>query len=134
MRWSKGRLEKEMGFDLVPERTKSKAVGRKTRCILLTLNRQQSGYIFQGFYESIRDKLVKVAWSQIRENLKCKITEWGLYSVSNVESLKAREGKNSSKMPFRKDKPASEHIPTWGEMKQEGQPGSYYEIRTRRDI
>ena len=119
--WSKGRLEKEVGLYLGPERTtKSKAVERKTRCILLTLNFQQSGYIFQGLYESIREKLVKVGWSQIMENAECKIREWGLYSVSDLESLKAREGKNSSETPFRKDKPArdTQHISTWGEMRK----------------
>lgn len=82
--WSKGRLEKEVGLYLGPERTtKSKAVERKTRCILLTLNFQQSGYTFQGLYESVREKLVKVGWSQITENDECKIREWGLYSVSD---------------------------------------------------
>lgn len=71
-----------MGLYLGPKnRTISKELQRKTRCILVTLNFQQSGYTFQGLSERTREKLVKAGWNQIRENLECKIREWGLYSV-----------------------------------------------------
>lgn len=93
MRWgNKGRLAKEVGLYLDPERrTKSQEEGRKARCMLVTLNFQQSGYIFQGLYKKVREKLVKIGWGQISENLECQFREWGLFSVSDVESLKASE-------------------------------------------
>lgn len=58
---------------------------------MVTLNFQHSGYIFQGLYEKIREKLVKADGGQIRENPECQFRECGLHSESNVESLKASE-------------------------------------------
>lgn len=93
MRWgNKGRLAKEVALYLEPERrTNNQEEGRKARCMLVTLNVQQSGYIFQGLYKKIREKLVKVGWGQRSENLECQFREWGLHSVSDGESLKASE-------------------------------------------
>lgn len=71
---------------------------------MVALNFQQSDYIFEGLYKKIMEKLVKVVWSQIRENPECQFREWGLYSVSDVKSLKASEkGRIHIKTPFRKD-------------------------------
>lgn len=86
-----------------PEKTKSKEVGRKTRCTLVTLNFQVRLYI-SGFIWKDKEKLVKAGWGQIRDTLECKIREWGLYSVSNVESLKA----SGKERLFRKDRPVSD--------------------------
>lgn len=48
--------------------------------------------------------MVKAGWGQIRETLERKIREWGLYSVSSVESLKA----SGKERLFRKDRPVSD--------------------------